>query len=163
MKKCLLSFFCAALLLLSSCAKKSCCVVPVTPDFIIADKNGVKWEIQPAASNILGDTTTIAGTQTQGGEEETFSIKLSIGGVGYYPLKNHQGYYLLKKNGAITKKYALSPTHLNSVSVISVNQADMIIQGFFDLKFIKTYDSQPGAGADSVSFLDGKFKVTLHN
>jgi hypothetical protein len=163
MKKCLLVFLTALPFFFSACAKKDCCVIQEIKDFIIADKNGIKWSITPVNSNITGDTTTIAGNQTTGDLEESIGIKLSIGGVGYYPLKNHQGYYIIKKSGTITQKYALSPTHLNSVTIISINQADQIIQGFFDLKFIKTYDSQPGAKADSVSFLDGKFKVALHN
>jgi hypothetical protein len=163
MKKYLLAFLTVLPFLFVSCAKKECCVIQEINDFIIADKNGVKWAIEPANSNITGDTTTIAGNQTTGDEEEAIGFKLSIGGIGYYPLKNHQGYYVIKKAGVITKKYTLSPTHLNSVTIISINTSNNIIQGFFDLKFNKIYDNSPGAQADSIGFLNGKFKVRLQN
>jgi hypothetical protein len=163
MKKYLLVLLWATWLLSISCKKKDCCVFPPVKDFILADKDGTEWNADPSKSNILGDTTTITGSLTTGNLEEVLEMKLIISDVGFYPLKNNHGGYVVKKNGTIIKKYALSPTHLNTVSIIFINGKDQIVQGFFDVKFIKTYDSQPGAKTDSVSFLDGKFKVALHN
>ena len=159
MKKHLLVLFSVFVLLFSSCTKKICCTLQPIKDFIIAEKDGAQWSVNPLNSNLLGDTATIAGSQPN----EAITIKIALGGTGYYPLKSTEAYYIIKKDDVIIKKYTISPTYYNAVNVISYNQKDKILQGLFNIKFIKTFDITPGAPQDSISFLNGKFKVGLHN
>lgn len=151
----------AVALLFSACKKKDCCNFPVTRDFILAQKNNAQWEADPSGSNILGDTITVSAKSTAGGEEEQVGFKIVFDGVGYYTLKANENFYSITKTGALSGKYTPDPTHLSSVTIISYNQADKILQGFFELRFLKVSDNPPGTHPDKVSFSDGKFKVKL--
>lgn len=151
----------AVALLFSACKKKDCCNFPVAPDFILAQKNNTKWEADPAGSNILGDTITVSAKSNIAGEEEQVGFKIVFDGVGYYTLKANENYYLITKSGTHSGHYVADPTHLSSVTIISYNQTDKILQGFFELKFLKVSDSSPGSHPDKIFFSEGKFKVTL--
>ncbi|SEO21666.1 hypothetical protein SAMN05192574_106119 [Mucilaginibacter gossypiicola] len=151
----------AVTLLFSACKKKECCNIQVAPDFIIAQKNNIKWEADPSGSNILGDTITVSAKSNIAGEEEQVGFKIVFDGVGYYTLKANENYYRITKNNILTGKYAPDPTHLSSATIISYNQTDKILQGFFELRFLKASDSPVGSHPDKVSFSEGKFKVKL--
>jgi len=151
----------AVTLLFSACKKKDCCNFPVAPDFILAQKNNAKWEADPSGSNILGDTITISGKTNTGTEEEQMSFKIVFDGVGYYTLKANEKFYRVTKNGALLVEYKPDPTHLSSVTIISYNQTDKILQGLFELRFLKVNDNPPGSYPDKVFFSEGKFKATL--
>jgi hypothetical protein len=151
----------AAALLFSACKKKDCCNFPVTPDFILAQKNNIKWEADPSGSNIQGDTITVAASSNIAGQEEEVGFKIVFDGIGYYTLKANENYYRITKSGTLSGKYTPDPTHLSSVTIISYNQADKILQGFFELRFLKMSDNPPGSHPDKVSFSEGKFKVKL--
>jgi hypothetical protein len=151
----------AVALLSSACKKKDCCNFPVAPDFILAQKNNIKWEADPSGSNILGDTITVAAKSSITGEEEQIGFKIVFDGIGYYTLKANENYYHITKTGALSGGYTPDPTHLSSVTIISYNQADKILQGFFELRFLKVSDIPPGSHPDKISFSEGKFKVKL--
>ncbi|QEM13965.1 DUF6252 family protein [Mucilaginibacter rubeus] len=151
----------AVALLVSACKKKDCCVIPVTPDFMLAQKNNMAWEAVPAGSNTLGDTITVSAKSNTSGEEEEVGFKFVFDGVGYYTLKANENYYQIKKSGTLTAKYVADPTHLSSITIISYNQTNKILQGFFELRFLKVSDITPESHQDKVSFSEGKFKVTF--
>lgn len=151
----------AAMLLFSACKKKDCCNFPVAPDFMLAQKNGITWEADPSGSNISGDTIIISGKTNTGSEEEQVGFKIVFDGVGYYTLKTNEKFYRITKNGTLLVEYKPDPTHLSSVTIISYNQADKILQGFFELRFLKVNDTPPGGHPDKVFFGEGKFKATL--
>ncbi len=151
----------AVALLFSACKKKDCCNFPVAPDFILAKKNNTLWEADPTGSNILGDTITVSAKSSISGEEEEVGFKFVFDGVGYYTLKANENYYQIKKSGTLTGKYVPDPTHLSSITIISYNQTSKILQGFFELRFLKVSDNPPGSHPDKVSFGEGKFKATL--
>jgi hypothetical protein len=163
MKKNLPYLLFVTLFLFASCAKKKCCDFPVTPNFIIAQKNGVEWMGNPSNSAIQQDTLIVTGNKTNAGQEETFGFKIREDGLGYYTLKSNEGYYYVTKGGATVSSYKLSPTHNNTVIIVSFNKTGKILQGHFDLKFVKTFDNPAGTQPDSIGFLNGKFKVALHN
>lgn len=151
----------AVALLFSACKKKDCCNFPVIPDFMLAQKNSIKWEANPSGSNIIGDTITISAKSTIEGEEEQVGFKIVFDGVGYYTLKANENYYRITKNGSLLAGYKPDPTHLSSVTIISYNQADKILQGLFELRFLKVTDSQTESHPDKVTFSEGKFKAKL--
>ncbi|HEX8021417.1 hypothetical protein [Mucilaginibacter sp.] len=151
----------AVMLLFSACKKKDCCNFPVAPDFMLAQKNDIKWEADPSGSNLLGDTITISGKTNTGSEEEQVGFKIVFDGLGYYTLKTNEKFYRITKNGASLAEYQPDPTHLSSVTIISYNQTDKILQGLFELRFLKVNDNSPGSHPNKVFFGEGKFKVTL--
>jgi hypothetical protein len=162
-KKHLLYLLFVTLLLFASCAKKECCDFPPIPNFILAQKNGVEWAGDPSDSAIERDTTIVTGNNTTAGQQEIIGFKLRVDDPGYYTLKNNEGYYYIIRDNATIARYKLSPTHSNTVVVVAFNATDKILQGYFDLKFVKTFDIPAGTQPDSISFLSGKFKVALHN
>lgn len=149
----------AVMLLFSACKKKDCCNFPVAPDFMLAQKNDTQWEADPSGSNSLGDTITVSGKTNTGSEEEQVGFKIVFDGVGYYTLKANENFYRITKNGTLLVEYKPDPTHLSSATIISYNRADKILQGFFELKFLKVNDNPSGTLPDKVSFSKGKFKV----
>jgi len=151
----------AIALLFSACKKKDCCIIPVTPDFMLAQKNNTPWEADPTGSNISGDTITVSAKSNVSGEEEEVGFKFVFDGVGFYTLKANENYYLIKKSGALTGKYVPDPAHLSSITIISYNKTNKILQGFFELRFLKINDNLPGSHPDKISFSEGKFKVTF--
>ncbi|MFC0518759.1 hypothetical protein ACFFGT_31390 [Mucilaginibacter angelicae] len=151
----------AVALLFSACKKKECCNFQVTPDFILAQKNNLHWEADPSGSNILGDTITISAKSDIADEEEQVGFKIVFDGVGFYTLKANENYYRIMKTSTLSGEYTPDPTHLSSVTIISYNQTDKILQGLFELKFLKVSDRLPGSHPDKVSFSEGKFKVKL--
>lgn len=163
MKRSLLLLLSATVLTFTSCAKKKCCDFPVTPNFILAQKNGVEWRANTLNSTIRGDTIIVSGSYNNSGQEETLVFKLVFDGLGYYSLKNNEGYYHIVKGGARAGTYGFNPTHSNTITVFAFNESEKIMQGFFELKFVKIHDDPPGTQQDEVSFLSGKFKVALHN
>lgn len=151
----------AVVLLFSACKKKDCCNFPVTPDFMLAQKNNTQWEADPSASNIKGDTIFVSGKSNIGAEEEQVGFKIVFNDVGYYTLKANEIYYRVTKNNTPASQYSPDPTHLSSVTIISYNQADKILQGFFELRFLKVGNSPANSHPDEVLFSEGKFKVKL--
>jgi hypothetical protein len=151
----------AVMLLFSACKKKDCCNFPVAPDFMLAQKNDIKWEADPSGSSLSGDTITISGKTNTGGEEEQVGFKIVFDGVGYYTLKANEKFYRITKNGTLLFEYKPDPTHLSSVTIISYNQADKILQGFFELRFLKINANPSENHPDKVFFGGGKFKVKL--
>lgn len=151
----------AVALLFSACKKKDCCNFPVAPDFILAQKNNAKWEADPSGSNILGDTITVLAKSNTMNETEELGCKFVFDGIGYYTLKANENYYLITKSGTLSGHYIADPTHLSSITIISYNQTNKILQGFFELRFLKVSDSPSANHPDKISFSEGKFKVTL--
>ena len=147
-------------LLFSACKKKDCCSFPATPDFILAQKNSVQWEASPSG-NILGDTISVSGKTRINGEDEELTFKIVFDGIGYYALKANQNYYQIFKAGTAVALYKPDPTHVGSVTVISYNQTDKILQGFFDLRFLKISDKPSENHPDKILLREGKFKVSL--
>jgi len=164
MKKFLLVLYLAIPLFVASCAKKKeCCDFPPVPNFVLAQKNGVEWKGDPSDSVQERDTTLVTGNNTIASQQEILGFKLRVDIPGYYTLKNNEGYYYIVKDNVTVARYKLSPTHSNTVVVVGLNAADKILQGYFDLKFVKSFDIPIGSQPDSISFLSGKFKVALHN
>lgn len=164
MKKFLLVLCLVIAFFFFSCAKKKeCCNFPPVPNFILAQKNGVEWQGDPSNSTIKLDTVIVTGNNTTTDQQEILGFKLRIDAPGYYTLKNNEGYYHIIKNNASIATYKLSPTHSNTVVIIALNATDKILHGYFDLKFVKTFDNPTGSQPDSISFFSGKFKVALHN
>ena len=150
-------------LLLSACKKKDCCTFPVTPDFILAQKNGAQWQVNPLGSNILGDTITVSGKSSVNGEDELVGFKIVFDGIGYYTLKSAENYYRILEAGLPVAVYKPDPAHVGSVTIISYNQNDNILQGFFDLRFLKISDKPGKTHPDKIFLSEGKFKVKLNN
>ncbi|AYL98740.1 hypothetical protein [Mucilaginibacter celer] len=155
---------CATMIVLFfvTCKKKECCDIPVAPDFMLAQKNGVKWEADPSGSNLLGDTITISAKSNTGGEEETMNFKIVFDGLGYYSLRANENYYGISKAGAPSAVYKPDPTHVNNVTIIAYNQSGRILQGFFDLRFVKISDNANNLHPDKIIMSEGKFKATLN-
>lgn len=163
MKKNLLFLLLATPLLFASCAKKKCCDFPVTKDFIVVQKAGTQALFNPLSLTIVQDTFIVSGRNNVAGQEETFGFRIRLDGLGYYTLKSNEGYYHVTKDNEKVGTYKLSSTHSNTVTIVSYNGKDKILQGLFDFKYVKIYDNPAGSQPDSISFLDGKFKVSLHN
>lgn len=163
MKRSLLLLLSATVLIFAGCAKKECCVFPPAPNFILAQKNSVEWKGDPSDSVIQGDTILVTGNYNNAGQEEVLGFKLVYDGLGYYTLKNNEGHYHVTKGGTRVSTYALSPRHPNTVTVFAYNESEKILQGYFELKFVKIYNAPAQTQPDSISFLSGKFKVALHN
>lgn len=163
MKKRLLALLSITLLLIASCAKKKCCDFPTIADFIITQKNGAEWKFDPLSLATAQDTAIISGTNNVADMMETFGFKLKLNGLGYYELKSDEGFYRITKGNEIVARYKLSTTHNNTVIVVALNEKDKIIQGLFNVRFVKIFDKPVGSQPDSIRFLEGKFKVSLHN
>jgi hypothetical protein len=163
MRKYLLILCSVITLFFTACAKKECCNFPPVDNFILAQKDGVEWKGDPSDSAQERDTTVVTGNNTMATQQEILGFKLRIDVPGYYTLKNNEGYYYITKNNTTIASYKLSPTHSNTVVIIALNATDKILHGYFDLKFVKTFDNPMGSQPDSISFLSGKFKVALHN
>lgn len=163
MKKRLLALLSITLLLIASCAKKKCCDFPTIANFIITQKNGAEWKFDPLSLATAQDTAIISGTNNVADMMETFGFKLKLNGLGYYELKSDEGFYHITKGNEIVARYKLSTTHNNTVIVVALNEKDKIIQGLFNVRFVKIFDKPVGSQPDSIRFLEGKFKVSLHN
>lgn len=163
MKKSLLLLFSITLLLIASCAKKKCCDFPTIPDFIIVQKNDAPWKFDPLSLATAQDTAIISGTNNIADLQETFGFKLKLNGLGYYELKSNEGFYHITKGNETVALYKLSTTHSNTVIVVALNEKDKIIQGLFNIRYVKIFDKPVGSQPDSIRFLEGKFKVSLHN
>jgi hypothetical protein len=163
MKKILLILCSVILLFFTACAKKECCDFPPVANFILAQKDGIEWQGDPSDSAQERDTTIVTGNKASTNQQEILGFKLRIDVPGYYTLKNNEGYYYITKNNTTIASYKLSPTHSNTVVIVALNATDKILHGYFDLKFVKTFDNPTGSQPDSISFLSGKFKVALHN
>jgi hypothetical protein len=150
-------FVLAASLLLQACKKKACCDIPVAPDFMLAQKNGMRWEASPSGSNLTGDTIIVSGISN----DEQIAFKIRFDGLGYYTLKANENYYKIK--GASAVSYKPDPTHINNVTIIAYNQTGKIIQGFFELRFIKISDDANNSAPDKIILSEGKFKATLNH
>jgi hypothetical protein len=163
MKKRLLALLSITLLLIASCAKKKCCDFPTIADFIITQKNGAEWKFDPLSLATAQDTAIISGTNNVADMMEIFGFKLKLNGLGYYELKSDEGFYNITKGSETVARYKLSTTHNNTVIVVALNEKDKIIQGLFNVRFVKIFDKPVGSQPDSIRFLEGKFKVSLHN
>lgn len=156
-----LAFGMIAAILLSACKKRDCCSFPSTPDFMLAQKNEAKWEGIPSAEILTGDTIVVSGQSNTDGKNEVVSFKLVFDGIGYYTLKANEINYSLTRTGVPIATYKSDPGHVNSVTIAAYNQADKILQGFFDLRFQKIKDVTDASSPDKIFMADGKFKVNI--
>lgn len=152
----------AVLLALQACKKKECCDIPVAPDFMLAKQNEASWQAVPSGSILQGDTIMISGRYNAGNTTEELTFKIRFDGLGYYPLKANENYYHITEPGAAVTVYQPDPTHVNNVTILSYNKAGKIVQGYFELRFVKITKGANNLLPDKLIINQGKFKVTLN-
>jgi hypothetical protein len=151
-----------SLLFFTACSKrKNCCVLPKNERYITASKNNKDWTANPSISTMITDTIGIFGSNFSTQLEETITMQFKLNGTGKYELKGRQAlYYNTVGRDAITSEYQLDDTYNNTVTVLAIDKLSNVITGTFNLKFKHIY---PADKPDSLQFLNGKFKVALHN
>jgi len=150
------------LLLNLACTRKECCNFPTVKDFMIADKDARSW----SATSFEGSTfkqDSLFVSAINNDSKDRLSFKIGYTQLGYYELKAGEASYTITGPGGTSANYQVSPTFASAIAVVSYNKADHILQGFFDLKFVRISGAGTPGQPDSTAFLNGKFKVSLHN
>ena len=164
MKKNLLIFLWLSALFFAACGRKDCCSPPPnSAPFLTAEKSGSAWEVSPATETYSKDTIKVYGSNYKTNPEEIFGFLLKVNGEGSYTLKGNQGFYYNTVGRDVSVSgYKLDDTFDNTVKIIHYDVNANMMEGTFQIKFVKTYDNPTGTYPDKIAFLNGKFKVALH-
>jgi len=144
-------------LLSTACHPDKCCVPPESQVYIRAQKDSALWEANPANNTVKNDTIIIVGTTNNPGAlEETLVIGVKYNGLGNYNLATGQAvYYTTAGHSTPIIKHDIDTLFANSLNISFY--ASGYIVGSFNLKFIDTHPS-----TKDISFLQGRFKISLH-
>jgi Family of unknown function (DUF6252) len=165
MKKVVLLLLSTISIYCTSCDNQKCCVAPVYNYYINAQKDGAAWGASPANSKIstTGDTITVMGTSDDI-PSKVMGFKFKYTGTGKYVLKGENGFYYYSIGpSSFMNNFTIDSAAVESYVIVEkFDRAGNSVSGTFSLRLIRSPDTLANT-FNHVSFLNGKFKVTLHN
>jgi len=164
MKKLLI--FLSVILFFSECKPDYCCTPPVPVVSVYAVKNSKGWVGFSSELPVKGDTINIYafGNDNELGLEENLRISFKATGAGTFTLNgNHTLYFNTIGHDVMVSNYKMDSLFTNKATVVNYDRINNMITGTFDVRFIKTFDNPAHAHPDTLHFINGNFKVQIHN